>query len=456
LDKVDIEQSKHTKKTQLIIITINIIIIMGGGASKAPFASVEEALAAGKTQEEIDNYLKENPPPAQKDISELIAIDADPSTAVYEDCIANNCNDLSDKCVAITGTTGNGTGFHASVGAVRLKAKCLILLNRSSPRVQTCIDKLKAIEGSNSTEIVSVECDLQSFESVKAAAAKVNEIATKYGGLDVLLNNAGVMGVPDTRTVDGYDVQMQTNHLSHFLLTLSTMSSLENAAEARGEARVSQHSSGARSKQRATDGIGNLLPQYFNKAEKDALGGGKGAFERYHQTKLANSVFMMALHKKLSAKGSKVKSVVAEPGVAGTDLAYNLARGHIKDGGAPPEKMAMMLGGMKKNYPGMQSAADGAASLMTAGFGKDINSGDFLMPADVPQIFKDGVEGAKPVAVGKAAKAITEGKATPPSDHIKTRFEDEVLTLDEGNQTLLWDESMKQIQSYLPESYVAL
>ena len=118
--------------------------------------------------------------------------------------------------------------------------------------------------------------------------------------------------------------------------------------------------------------------------------------------------------------------------------------------------MAMMLGGMKKNYPGMQSAADGAASLMTAGFGKDINSGDFLMPADVPQIFKDGVEGAKPVAVGKAAKAITEGKATPPSDHIKTRFEDEVLTLDEGNQTLLWDESMKQIQSYLPESYVAL
>ena len=66
----------------------------------------------------------------------------------------------------------------------------------------------------------------------------------------------------------------------------------------------------------------------------------------------------------------------------------------------------------------------------------------------------DGVEGAKPVAVGKAAKAITEGKATPPSDHIKTRFEDEVLTLDEGNQTLLWDESMKQIQSYLPESYV--
>ena len=55
----------------------------------------------------------------------------------------------------------------------------------------------------------------------------------------------------------------------------------------------------------------------------------------------------------------------------------------------------------------MQSAADGAASLMTAGFGTDINSGDFLMPADVPQIFKDGVEGAKPVAVGKVAKAIT-------------------------------------------------
>ena len=84
--------------------------------------------------------------------------------------------------------------------------------------------------------VETIECDLQSYASVRAAAAKLNGIAAEFGGLDALVNNAGVMGVPDERTSDGFDVQMQTNHLSHFLLTKLVMSSLEAAAASRGEA----------------------------------------------------------------------------------------------------------------------------------------------------------------------------------------------------------------------------
>jgi NAD(P)-dependent dehydrogenase (short-subunit alcohol dehydrogenase family) len=54
------------------------------------------------------------------------------------------------------------------------------------------------------------------------------------------------MGMPDRATPDGFDVQMQSNHLSHFLLTSLVWPLLEVAATKRGEARVVNHSSGAR------------------------------------------------------------------------------------------------------------------------------------------------------------------------------------------------------------------
>jgi NAD(P)-dependent dehydrogenase (short-subunit alcohol dehydrogenase family) len=75
-----------------------------------------------------------------------------------------------------------------------------------------------------------VDCDLQNFDSVAAAAKVVAMEAAAYGGLDGFVANAGVMGVPDTRTADGFDVQIQTNHLSHWLLTMLLMPSLEVCA----------------------------------------------------------------------------------------------------------------------------------------------------------------------------------------------------------------------------------
>ena len=90
------------------------------------------------------------------------------------------------------------------------------------------------------------------------------------------MNNAGVMAVPDKRTADGYDVQMQTNHLSHFLLTKLVMPSLEAAANARGEARIVQHSSGARGMLPGMAEAGHsgmLEAKYMEPCEPDTLGG---------------------------------------------------------------------------------------------------------------------------------------------------------------------------------------
>merc|ERR1712135_14385 len=121
------------------------------------------------------------------------------------------------------------------------------------------------------------------FESVRQAAAEVGKIAASYGGLDVIACNAGVMAVPDTRTGDGFETQMQTNHLSHFLLVDLLLPSLEAAATSRGERRVVTHSSGARRGGLALDKTGMLQEQYFVVSSPGTLGGNEmpACFDRY-------------------------------------------------------------------------------------------------------------------------------------------------------------------------------
>lgn len=149
---------------------------------------------------------------------------------------------LVGKTIAITGTT-SGTGYHTALTCAK-KGASVVLLNRPSERATAAQAKLQEMAGPGAS-FTAVECDLQSFASVRAAAAQLN---AKFAstGLDVLCNNAGVMALADVATDDGYDVQMQTNHLSHFLLLKEVFPLLEKAASERGEARVVHHTSLAR------------------------------------------------------------------------------------------------------------------------------------------------------------------------------------------------------------------
>lgn len=291
-----------------------------------------------------------------------------------------------------------------------------------------------------------MDCDLQSLQSVRSAAAKTLALASEFGGLDGLLNNAGVMAVPDTRTGDGFDVQMQTNHLSHFLLTKLLMPSLEAAAAVRGEARIVQHSSGARMEM--VPGSGMLAAKYFQKQPPQGLGGDDmmQCFARYHQTKLSNSVFAMALHDKLQATGSGVKSVCAEPGMSATSLVENMSSGH-KEAARTRPKESPNKGAAEKaaasplpaNFGAMvpQSAADGACPLMQAAFG-NADSGDFFMP-------KDFVNNS---VTGMPVKCMTAGQPSPIDKSMMKRFNNEALTINRENHALLWTESEKATEDF--------
>jgi NAD(P)-dependent dehydrogenase (short-subunit alcohol dehydrogenase family) len=100
----------------------------------------------------------------------------------------------------------------------------------------------------------------------------------------------GMMQLQDAVTGDGYDAMMQTNHLSHFLLTTLLMPALEVAAATHGSARVVNHSSTSR-KFPPTP----LQPKYLQKGSKFGGSGILAAKERYHQGKLANMLFTSAL-----------------------------------------------------------------------------------------------------------------------------------------------------------------
>ena len=277
-------------------------------------------------------------------------------TLHLEDVLSNHGQDMSEKRVVITGTT-TGTGFIAARELGKLGAE-VILLNRDSARAEAALQDLKNLVPD--ARFVPISCDLQSFASVNAA---IDQISAEYDRLDVLINNAGVMALEDQATGDGYDVQMQTNVLSHFLLTKGLFPLLKKSAQGR----VVNHTSMARMG-------GPLEPRYFGPNGGDLGGDDTGApmtgprWERYHQTKLANFVFTYGLKEKLESAGiQNVISVTAHPGFAATNLQLTTA----DNGGMEltPEIMSLA-----------QSAEDGTTGILRAAIDPKSSSGDFYGP----------------------------------------------------------------------------
>lgn len=279
---------------------------------------------------------------------------------------------LAGKTVAITGTT-SGLGFHLARCAILKNAALVLLLNRKSERSEKSEKDLqKYFEEDAKTVVKTIDCDLMLFESVKKAAEQVNQEVKSFGGLDVLCLNAGIMAFDDDRTRDGFDIQMQTNQLSHFLLTSLVYPSLKEAAEKRGEARIVPQSSGMREFPKM------LEKKYFEKCDEGTLGGNdawivsqlsmgkEGPWARYGQTKLANAAFAMALHHKLQDSNSKIKTVACEPGYSVTSLQ------NTKHFGGPFAYLDFLIP--------KQSAADGSLNAAMACFSPDAMSGDFYVP----------------------------------------------------------------------------
>jgi NAD(P)-dependent dehydrogenase (short-subunit alcohol dehydrogenase family) len=140
-----------------------------------------------------------------------------------------------------------------------------------------------------------------------ASLASVREFAAAWEGeIDLLINNAGVMAPPLSRTADGFELQFGTNHLGHFALT--------NLLAGRVTGRVvSVSSTGHR--------FGSIDFADLNWERKPYK-----AWRAYGQSKLANLLFTAELQRRLTAAGSTVLATAAHPGYAATNLQFHSGR----------------------------------------------------------------------------------------------------------------------------------
>ena len=120
------------------------------------------------------------------------------------------------------------------------------------------------------------------------------------GDIDVLINNAGVMAIPERRTADGFEMQIGTNHLGHFALANLLLPQIRD--------RVVVVASGAHR-------MGSIRLDDLNWEQ-----GGYKSWRAYGQSKLANLLFMSELQRRLAEAGSDVRAVAAHPGYAATNL----------------------------------------------------------------------------------------------------------------------------------------
>ena len=130
--------------------------------------------------------------------------------------------DLSGKTYVITGANG-GLGF-LSARELGKRGANIIMACRSMPKAQSAKLKLQNVV-KGSLELMPL--DLSDMASVRHGAAEVRKLTSKIDGL---VNNAGVMQTPETRTVDGFELQFAANHLGHFLWTALLLDLVEAAS----------------------------------------------------------------------------------------------------------------------------------------------------------------------------------------------------------------------------------
>jgi len=209
----------------------------------------------------------------------------------------NNIADQSGRTVIVTGSA-SGIGRETARALAAKGARTILAVRNLEKGEAVAAD----IRGATPQAAILVRrLDLSSLEAVQAFA---DAFLREEQRLDLLINNAGVMLPPYGKTVDGFELQMGTNHLGHFALTGRLMPLLLATAGARVVAVASMaHRQGA-----IDFSDLNWERRRYN------------AFQAYGDSKLANLLFVQALARSLADRGADALAVAAHPGWTQTDL----------------------------------------------------------------------------------------------------------------------------------------
>jgi NAD(P)-dependent dehydrogenase (short-subunit alcohol dehydrogenase family) len=210
---------------------------------------------------------------------------------------SENISDQEGKVAIVTGSS-SGLGFETANVLARKKATVVIAV-RNEVKGDAAVKKIQ-VENPNA-DVQMMVVDLADLESIHRFAENFKK---EFQKLDLLINNAGVMNPPYTKTKDGFELQFGTNHLGHFALTGLLIDLIKNTPTSR----VVNVSSTAHK-------IGNLNFDDLNWESRRY-----NKFRSYGDSKLANLYFTKELQKRLDKQSSGVIVASAHPGASATEL----------------------------------------------------------------------------------------------------------------------------------------
>lgn len=234
------------------------------------------------------------------------------------------------RTVVITGAN-SGLGAVTARELARVGAK-VIMAVRNTTKGATAAREMPG-------DIEVRELDLQDLTSIRQFADGVD-------AADALINNAGIMAVPYTLTVDGFESQIGTNHFGHFALTNLLLPKLTD--------RVVTVSS-------ITHWRGGIDVDDLNWTRRQYA-----AYLAYGQSKLANLLFTAELQRRLDAIGSPLRSIAAHPGYSKTNLMNASGR-----------RLGDVLTAVSK---GMSTSADFGARQILYAVSQDLAGDTFIGP----------------------------------------------------------------------------
>jgi len=214
---------------------------------------------------------------------------------------------LAGKTVLITGAN-TGLGLESAKRLAAGGARIIVTARSKEKADKAAASVRSSVADAN---VVGVTLDLASLASVKSLPERLQSVLGDAGAIDVLLNNAGVMAIPERlATEDGFEKTIGVNHLGHFALVAALLPSLERASNG---FRVVTVSSDAH-KLVSADALDAALAKDL---DPEYSGGGWPA---YGLSKAANVLFTVELERRLEAAGIKGSAVSLHPGLVQTDL----------------------------------------------------------------------------------------------------------------------------------------
>lgn len=252
--------------------------------------------------------------------------------------------DLSGKVAIVTGSN-TGIGFETAKALYEAGARVTIAA-RDPEKVQMAIQKIRSGTVEKGEFGFGV-LDLGNLSSVKKFAENFMQ---KHSNLDLLINNAGVMVPPASKTADGFELQFGVNYIGHFALTGHLLELLKKTSHSR----VVTLSSGAATLVDTIDFDNLRLEKNYDE------------WREYAISKLADILFSYELDRRFKNAGISAISVAAHPGVTRTDLQRNI----------PGEN----LEGMFASFDQVMEPWQGALPSLFAATDPSVKGGDFYGP----------------------------------------------------------------------------